>query len=183
MEKAAISASEAPHLLLPSNERKPFVSPRAIRAFSVSTFVGVGCVGAVYYLLCQSMGESAIEEHQRVARLVNRPKVEQQAVKKTSLPTFTSPSSYEALVAKTKAPAIDAPISASITHQSPLLHEQISIRARAFWNSVITNVELALDQSVVQYYRRREDTARQVIERELLLDYGAQLIDLKAKEY
>lgn len=176
---AVPTPSEAPHILesSSSNERKPFVSAKRLKAFTGSLVVGAVSMAAVYSLLSKSMSDRHTAEVELVDRITRstlsaaelEQRVQQDAadLQKKFVGNFVSPSSFAELKHKANDEALLKLKPAGPAKEESLLHDVILFRAKRFWNDCITNVQTAVDQFERQYRERRRSLAVEALEQRL----------------
>jgi hypothetical protein len=183
----SLSASEAPHLLLPAEEKRPFFTAHQARAFTASALIGAGFVVGVYFMLAESLAESTSEDKAALQSFIQRripAKVEKvSAVVTESLPEFVTPSCYDSLVGQAKEgktlPKATDKLKKDDGESPAVLHQVALYRMKSAWNMTIANLELTLDGAIVQYYGRREIHARRTIQ-ERLEARGLEVVSLEA---
>lgn len=175
---AVPTPSEAPHLLENSgNERKPFVTVKQMKAFTASLVVGAASMGAVYSLLSKQMCDRHADESLLVGRIARSSlsseelnhKAHQDAteVRKKFVGQFVAPSSFAELTAKANDYSSQKLKPQQCEKGSAMLHDEVSFRAKTFWNECITNVQVALDQFEAQYRERRRANAVEALQARL----------------
>lgn len=186
------SPVEAPHLLEAAalNEPKPFLQPRALKAFSVSLLIGAGFAASVYVLLSKSISDQYTEEKELLDQITERrnrrehvneaSKAMAQSAKDSLLnggaSAFTAPSRFEDVQKRANEAQLNNNRSSlsdatSTTTETPMLHQEATFRAKKGWNDAISNVQMSLEAFDTEYRRRREATAVEGV-KQLIRDRG-----------
>jgi hypothetical protein len=151
VDKLQVRPSETPHTLPPHIDKKPFLQPRAIRAFTTSALVAVGCAGAVYYAVARSMDSSAAQQRHMVRGLIPPPPVVE--APPTAVPTFVAPSAFGQLAAQLNTPP--AAVTAPVVVAAPLLHQEVTWRLKGAWNNGIEFAQFTVESAAVAMTARR----------------------------
>ena len=181
---------EAPHLLEAAlNEPKPFLQPRALKAFSVSLLIGAGFAASVYVLLSKSISDQYTEEKELLEQITERrrrrehvaeaSKAMAQSAKDSLLNggsnAFTAPSRFEDVQKRANEAQLNMNRSSNETTsaapETPMLHQEAVFRAKKGWNDAISNVQMSLEAFDTEYRRRREASAVEGV-KQLIRDRG-----------
>lgn len=142
-------ASEAPELLKVYVEPKPFVSPRRVQLFAVSTAVGATAVALVYFLLIQSISLNAEEEHAQVESVAgkNRHAAEE---RQKLFQDFAAPSSYDQLQAKMAMRDREmARLEEHVYNSTSMLNTEVIYHVKMWWNRSLANIQDAVDRAAI----------------------------------
>lgn len=194
----APTAAEAPFLIPPYNEPKPFFSLRSFRAFSLSMAVGAACAGSVYYMMTSAMSRTNEEEAKLLAAVeahLRSPHHDQHGeegndrgtVAPPVLPKFIPPSCYGEL--ETLANRVE-PIRQIDHHGTtvtaanssiPALHQEAQLRFKLGWNDRVSELQRSIEMFTLYQQQKRYDNAQSSI-RQKVKDAGFELVDLQSNE-
>ncbi|KAG8348271.1 hypothetical protein ERJ75_001739900 [Trypanosoma vivax] len=163
------SASEAPELLLPYEEPKPFVSAKRLRVFLSSMFVGATTVGGSYYLFSKSAGKFLYNGENGVClqRITESNRLALQGAQNI-VPEFTAPSHFEELQEKIRLHERELRKQREqVAQESVMLHNEIEFRLKMWWNMSLTHLQEAAESLSRLLERQRERTTLAHVKREL----------------
>ncbi|EAN76980.1 uncharacterized protein TEOVI_000798200 [Trypanosoma equiperdum] len=174
------TASEAPELLLPYVEPKPFVSTKRLKAFVASMFVGATTIGTAYYLLSKSISTSLEDGNKNLylQRIIESNRVALQP-RPNIVPEFTAPSSFAELQKKMQQHELELDRKrARILDETVMLHAEAGFRMKLWWNTCLAHIQEAGDKLAFLLQERRERAALAHI-RESLDEKGYELVKLR----
>ena len=141
---------------------RPFVAPNQARQFAFACLVGLGTVTATYFLASRRIQSSHDAERELVEKIRKQRVTRAQAAPAdTILPAFTPARTYLELVDRHKQ-SQQADSGSSLLQppaREPMLEQELTERAKLFWNDRVTDVQTAIDALFLERDRRNAEGA------------------------
>ncbi|KEG10450.1 hypothetical protein DQ04_03701060 [Trypanosoma grayi] len=172
------SASEAPELLQPYVEPKPFVSAKRLQVFLASMGIGATTICVVYYLLSKSMSGNLEEEQRYVQRVVESNRLAM-LDPQSLIPDFNAPSSFSELKEKMRQHEREIERKQKeVSRSTIMLHTEAVFRVKLWWNACLTHLQDAFDGLGSTIQKRKERAAIAHI-KGVLDEEGYELVKLR----